>query len=52
METGKFLVLITVPTVLIVLAVAIGSTYCIYKLDQKNQVSPNGSPKNSDILIN
>ena len=53
MENGKFLALITVPTVLIVLLVAVSTTYCFYRMDLRNTKNNSSvSPENSQALVN
>ena len=51
METGPFLALITIPTVVIIFVVAVSTTYCFYKFDEKKLSSVSTiSPQNSEIL--
>ena len=53
MDNGLFLVVITVPTVLIILGVALITTYCFAKNDlSKTKSVSNISPQNSESLNN
>ena len=55
MEHGKFLALITVPTVLLIIIITLGTTFCFYKRDQRklglSSVSPTNSSHSDNLVI-
>lgn len=47
MEYGKFLIIITVPTVCLIIFFTLATTFCFYKRDQWKLAKNSGSPANS-----